>query len=238
MRNGWKETDQRSIRLEEDEPETVQLYIQWLYYRVLPVACSLPGDEEYALLAKAFVLGDRLRDVDFANAVMDAMVEKCQTPASDGKIWYPEADVVKYVYDNTPDSSPVRRFFVDVISHNERGGWLGSKVDLPKDFLYDLSSALLTFELDRANQAGNPSTGGNLIRCGYHQHDMDTKVCPSQRYEELEIDLFKRPYVTVEEGLSQKRPRDPETPGIGRKRYLVSRRRMEREDAAARASAE
>lgn len=88
-------------------------------YGKLPVYCHEPGrvaNQEYLKLIKAYTLGNKLMDTGFQNAAIDAIVEKSHSVASDGKRYYPVAEVVKFAYNdkNTHASAPIRRLLVDM----------------------------------------------------------------------------------------------------------------------------
>jgi hypothetical protein len=70
------ESKQRSVHLEEEEPEIVKLYLTWLYRGVLPTQAETNDDTEYLQLAQAYVLEDKLQVGDFRDAVTDAVVDK------------------------------------------------------------------------------------------------------------------------------------------------------------------
>ncbi|KAH7232511.1 hypothetical protein B0J15DRAFT_517683 [Fusarium solani] len=145
---GWRESDEGLVRLESDSPDVFNVYMQWLYYRTIPVPIDGPGirgNAEYILLAKAFVLGDMLQDGGFQDAVMDAMVDKTSSEASDGQ----------------------KLFLVDVYTFHGHGNWLtdwATQDDLPKEFLFDVAQSLL-------NKRQRPEWHG-LVQgsCEYHQH--------------------------------------------------------------------
>ncbi|KAF4470689.1 BTB POZ domain containing [Fusarium albosuccineum] len=96
---GWRDPDEGLVRLESDSPDVFNVDMQWLYYRTIPVPIDEPGirgNAEYILLAKAFVLEDMLQDGGFQDAVMDAMVDKTPSEASDGQKWFP---VIRFIYE-------------------------------------------------------------------------------------------------------------------------------------------
>jgi hypothetical protein len=58
-----------------------------LYRGTLPVRIDEPGpvgNSEYLELAKAYILGDKLQDGDFKDIIINAMIDKCKSEASDG----------------------------------------------------------------------------------------------------------------------------------------------------------
>ncbi|KAL3468862.1 hypothetical protein BJX99DRAFT_268968 [Aspergillus californicus] len=111
MAGSWKESTQRLVHLPKHDPKIFALYIHWLYCDTMPVFCDEPGPPanlEYLQLVMAYVLGDKLLDIAFQNAAIDAIIEKSLSKASDGARWFPVGEVVEYAYDNTTDSAPIR----------------------------------------------------------------------------------------------------------------------------------
>lgn len=151
---------------------------------MIPVKLERAGhteNEEYLQLAKAYVLGDVLQDIEFNDAVTDAMIDKSRTPGKDGSQWFPVGPVIACIYNNTPASSEARRLLVDFYVCSGHGGWLDESVeteDSPQEFLLDLARALL----DRRPRAssGNPGkipkSGEFEDCCKYHRHGF-SRVC-------------------------------------------------------------
>jgi hypothetical protein len=179
MSNNWKEAAERTIRFPDDDPDIFRLYIHWLYSRTLPCRNDEPGragNAEYVLLAKAYVLGDKLQDGRFQDTAIDAIIQKASSPAKDGQQWLPVGSAVGWIYDNTLPSSEARRLLVDLYVCHGSGDWLtlwAKPADLPKDFLLDLAAALLDRRprLDDNSPLRAPST------CMYHQHSRNLTVC-------------------------------------------------------------
>lgn len=171
---GWKESKERLVRLETIEEEVFQIYVHWLYRRTLPLRVDEPGqlgNTEYVQLAKAYVLGDYLRDTNFKNAVIDAIMDKTVSPLLDGRCWFPVGAVISCIYDNTLESSPARKLLVDVYTRKGMGAWLrewASVADLPKEFLFDLAVSVL----DRRPQ---PAFDIMEDPCKYHEHTSEQK---------------------------------------------------------------
>ena len=180
MSGEWKESNERSIRLENDKPEVFQIYMHWLYHCHLPVRIDDPGlagNAEYVQLANAYILGDILQDVDFKDAVIDAMIDKSSSNALDGHHWFPVGPVIREIYDNTLESSKARRLLVDLYTHHGDGAWLynwAAQEDLPKGFLLDLAIALLDKrEKPELHPSGSP--------CEYHEHAPGESFCYRNR---------------------------------------------------------
>ncbi|QPG93801.1 hypothetical protein C2857_002715 [Epichloe festucae Fl1] len=165
----WNESKTRSIELTEHDAQVFRTYMHWLYLDKLAVRNDAPGfvgNEEYIHLAKAYVLGDFLSDGQFKDAVMDAILEKSTTTASDGRTWYPVGPVIRHIYDNTLGCSEARKLLVDIYTLNGHGAWLqvwADPDDLPKEFLLDLAVALL-------DKRSRPKPATPLDPCRYHQH--------------------------------------------------------------------
>jgi hypothetical protein len=182
MARDWKESKQRSIHLKDDDADTFELYLHWLYRGTLPVRINEPGlvgNSEYLQMAKAYVLGDKLQDGDFKDVIIDAIIDKCKSIASDGHKWSPVGPVLRCIYDNTPTSSKARRLLVDIYVHNGSGDWLSDWVkqdDIPKDFLLDIAMAFLN-----KKEKNEESPTHKSSTCAYHQHGLEETLCYKAR---------------------------------------------------------
>lgn len=177
IQGDWKESGERLIRLREHSPDVFMIYLHWLYYHTLPVRIDEPGptgNAEYLQLADAFILGDMLQDGGFQDAVMDAMMDKTESTATDGRKWYPVGPVIRSVYENTLPSSKARLFLVDIYTMRGQGSWLtdwATQEDLPKEFLLDLAVSVLN------RRPRPPSDDTPQESCRYHRHEPDLSAC-------------------------------------------------------------
>ena len=170
------ESKSRSIRLDDVDASTFRIYVSWLYRTQLPVRIDAPGPEgnaEYLALARAYVLGDRVEDLAFCDACIDAMIVKQRTKSTDGTCWSPVGPVIACIYDNTMPKSKARKLLVDIYAHNGQRDWLekwaDKDTDLPREFLFDLAVALLDVRQRIAKQLfADP--------CKYHEHG-DKESC-------------------------------------------------------------
>ncbi|KAF2802713.1 uncharacterized protein BDZ99DRAFT_428117 [Mytilinidion resinicola] len=150
MKGPWTEAAERCVRLRDDEPDVFSIYHDWLYTRMLSTAHDVggvEGNQEYIDLCKAYCLGESLMDDNFKNAAIDAIIHKNLTPASDRQRWYPVGMAIRHAYDGTPPGSPLRKLLVDFYSKHARVSWFSdytSKDEMPKDFLYEVTLALVT----------------------------------------------------------------------------------------------
>ncbi len=118
----WKEGQERLIVLPHQEPETFALYQQWLYIGTITSQNGDDRDDEYQLLVKAYVLGEQFLDIEFKDAVVDAIVCKLDKT----KMFDPR--LTHAVYDNTPARSPLRRLWQDVYMWLGVTSWLDEEV--------------------------------------------------------------------------------------------------------------
>ena len=69
MKKDWKESQERTIPLPDDEPEIFNLYVQWKYQgRVLSRDATVAPErdsDELRLLAKAYIFGEKIQDSTF-----------------------------------------------------------------------------------------------------------------------------------------------------------------------------
>ncbi|KAK1249986.1 hypothetical protein MKX08_009989 [Trichoderma sp. CBMAI-0020] len=189
----WQTSATGSVTLQEEDPDVFEVYQHWLYFEKLAVQNDKPGLEgniEYVQLAKAYVLGEMLQDVNFKDAVLDAILIKSRSKASDGRTWFPVGPAIRCIYEGTPASSAARRLLVDLYTYHGCGDWLtkwANKDDLSKEFLLDLAVAIL---------AKRPRPAAPLTltagACKYHEHLPDPNSCyvngsASKRGEAVQI---------------------------------------------------
>lgn len=193
MKGYWETSTTGSVTLKEEDPEVFEVYLHWLYCETLPVQNDNPGLEgnvEYVQLAKSYVLGEMLQDVNFKDAVLDAILVKSRSNASDGRKWFPVGPAIRYIYEGTPESSAARRLLVDLYTYHGHAEWLtqwANQDDLPKQFLLDLAIATL------ANRPYPPaSLAQKAGTCDYHEHIPGPNSCylnssASKRDEAVQI---------------------------------------------------
>ncbi|KAL7936955.1 hypothetical protein V8C35DRAFT_332213 [Trichoderma chlorosporum] len=179
LKDHWQTSPSEPVALKEEDPEIFEVYVHWLYFGTLPVQNDKPGLEgnaEYVQLAKAYVLGDFLVDVNFKNAVMDTMFIKSHSMASDGRRPHPAGPVIRYIYEKTPESSPPRRFLVDLFAYFGKAKWLEpkwiSEDDLPEQFIRDLLTAMF-----KHRRPPSEYKDSEMKKCQYHELVPDSDNC-------------------------------------------------------------
>jgi hypothetical protein len=137
--SGFIEGQSQEYRLGVDEEEVVRLLVEWIYTQTLNIrqpdeklddAASM---EEDLLLAKLWVLADKLLLPQLQNQVLDRVQEICEAA---GRM---PIGCLHYVYNNTPPGSLLRRWCVyECVSWLDEN-WLADHPDqFPHEILIDL----------------------------------------------------------------------------------------------------
>jgi hypothetical protein len=161
----WKEAKERIIPLPDDDPEIFKIYQHWLYFGQIYCVYLFGQPKEYAVLAKASVLGDKLMDGDFKDAVIDCIVDAlCKDQVFD-------VGLTNYVYEHTTATSPLRRLWQDIYMWAGNPTWLDENVipePLNGDFAVDLSRRQMEMAFVAA-QSRPPAPSLQNI-CLFHGH--------------------------------------------------------------------
>lgn len=98
--------EDRKIELPHDNPQDFENYLQCLYQG------TLDYEEVDALgidsLIRLYILADKLGDLHTVNMAIDQLIR-----LSDKTSEIPDGDSIALIFDNTPDTSPLRRLAVD-----------------------------------------------------------------------------------------------------------------------------
>ena len=158
------------VLLKEDDPAAFEVYAQWLYTGKILIGARNRAGEEYQgwdHLVNAYILGDKLQDGHFADAVMDTIIAESNTNVN-GFHFYPIGRIVQTIYNNTREGSPLRRLIVDQHVFHGAKTWFTESVadDINKEFLLDLVKAM--FEERPKPHVEAPDQG--VDTCAYHGH--------------------------------------------------------------------
>jgi hypothetical protein len=112
--------------------------------------------ERYMLLAKCYVLGDKLLDGDFMDIVIDAMIDSIdgdtafisveQGRRRDLEEYDPPTNIINYIYENTHSGSKARELIADLCGLNAGYHWfedLPGAQDLHPDFMRKFTGHIL-----------------------------------------------------------------------------------------------
>jgi len=136
------EGQSQEYRLDVDEEEVVRLLVEWFYTQTLNTrrpdeklddAASM---EEDLLLAKLWVLADKLLLPQLQNQVLDKLEEVCEA------VVRLPLGCLHYVYSNTPPRSPLRQWCVHRFAFMLDENWLA---DHPDRFPHEILIELIVF---------------------------------------------------------------------------------------------
>jgi hypothetical protein len=136
----WKEARERVIELPDDLPDAFETYQRSLYTditRPFNALGSKEDSQEYKLLVRAYILGERFMDDKFQNDVVNAIIDKLVHSGSF------DPSLTDMVYDNTPLGSPLRQLLLDIYA------WAGNAKWLNEEKLDDPVNATFAVELNK-----------------------------------------------------------------------------------------
>jgi hypothetical protein len=134
------------IYLPDVDPDTFADFLCWAYQSTLEAAFKEPPP--WIRLCRLWALGDKLR----APRLQNIVIRWCIIKIKEEKM-IPDSNSVQFIYNNTTESSPLRRFAVD--------GWVlfltieqfhCMKAGLPRQFLEDICTGLLRHGIDYREQ--------------------------------------------------------------------------------------
>ena len=128
LNNNWKEAQERKIKLPEDEPDVVDVYVQWLYGSTIEAAVPEDWREEGRVeskcWARVYIFSEKIRDHAFANAIMEAWTISIDQPDVNGSRKFVSTTAISKIYQHTSSGSLVRQFLVHVWATYHNSGWL------------------------------------------------------------------------------------------------------------------
>ena len=140
----WKEAKERTIPLPDEESATFELYQHWVYFNHIPMDGQPSADrgKHYNLLTKAYILGEKLLDPHFKDAIIDCLIERLRTTLTF------DVRLTNLIYEHTPEKSPLRRLLQDIYIWCGNATWLDEQVlgeFVNADFAVDLSKRQMSF---------------------------------------------------------------------------------------------
>lgn len=164
LQGDWKEAKERVIPLSDDDPAMFALYQHFLYSGAIYTKGLDTGthtSNEYELLVKMYVFGEKILDSGFKDATIDAMIDKMRTNECF------DTRLTDLVYDGTPEGSPLRRLWLEVYYWAGKAEWLDENcVGAPvnSEFLCDFSK----FQMSQRVGFGRAMFADG--DCTYHSH--------------------------------------------------------------------
>jgi hypothetical protein len=184
LSGNWKEKEENTVKLPDHEPEDFGIYAKWLYAGRIFMSKSgdiyktknkqtgetIKNSLEYSRWGRLYMLGDFLQDIDFKDAIVDAMIDLIILDNS----W--PSNLSSKVYPYSTMASPHRKFVVDVFSRSTEKNLDNMRNnDLPSGFLVDLILAKNSKKDDK--NATNETWLKPKNACDYHEHTMSGFPC-------------------------------------------------------------
>ena len=176
LKKEW--TRDSTIKLPDEDFDTVNNYIQWLYSG--SVFCTT-GDRsrriEHEYLVKLYVLGEGLLDARFQNRVIDAIVSLYGERVKNEYI-VPGAKAIAIIYENTPQTSPARKMMVDIWYNSGTRTWITcvkvtQMLKVPHEFLEDLTVAFFERRQQPSTHRWMPRDDNSSI---YYKQDQEETI--------------------------------------------------------------
>lgn len=160
------------ITLPEQSPAAFEVYTGWLYYRkIYSDGESITAEVQFSVLLDAYYLAGFLGDIDFADAIMDAVIDTTITLSR-----YP-CEVISPAYEKLPRGSPLRQLLLDMWVYDGNSEWWDIYHDvLTPEILNDIVSSLIAIK-------GTGAVDGTIApyefghKCNYHLHEQTEQPC-------------------------------------------------------------
>ncbi|KAF2123498.1 hypothetical protein P153DRAFT_401972 [Dothidotthia symphoricarpi CBS 119687] len=192
----WKEVAERIVTLPDMEPVHFQTYAKFLSTGLLYVSLSEKlavisiGDKTVRLpdldiCLKLYKAADFLQDLDFRDALVDALVEiALESRDTEAKKFYLHYTAVGVIYDYTREDSPFRQFAVDIALYSWTPTVYSNRAvkQFPPAFLGELLAAAGPFvrSTESADAMEDPLNLNDP--CKYHEHVLLGKPCYKTKY--------------------------------------------------------
>jgi hypothetical protein len=141
----WAGRDGKPIDLGHESREIFDIYLGWLYAKDLH-GIDEDGAKAWTQLTKSYVLGEKFMDSRFQASIIREMIR--MRMYSEAQV-YPSIQDINRIYDGTVESSPARRFMVDLCVWKDGGAPWNNKIKIASDLHEDFADDLLTALLDQ-----------------------------------------------------------------------------------------
>lgn len=177
VEGGFKESKEKVIRLPEIDTESWSTYLQWIYSNEVVVLNPEEIDNDgYGVkrrnrLITLYLLADAVDDLTLRNKIVDEYVKVFKST----RLW--ECENISVLLNSVSESNKFRELILDFIlrSSPDSAAYLQEISDqLPKSFLLEVATTLLTMALDLRNMRMPTKTPA----CEYHEHDDNFPRCP------------------------------------------------------------
>lgn len=152
------------------------MYLQFLYFSKIyltPTTSVVQVDvekglSEYTVLAELYGFGEKIQDVVFKNAVLDAILYR-RAERVEGTNYFPETHAVDIIYKSTTSGSLARRLMVDLYVSYAEEGWIAhGPAENNHEFVMDLACGLIRH---KAKPEGRAPSKAAIEEGTYHEAD-------------------------------------------------------------------
>lgn len=138
LSGNFQESTNQAIEMVEDDPEVFCYFQYWAYTGVIEQKPHNRFEMSWRTIAGIYIFAEARCIPGLQNGAMDVLISKHECSAR------APIDEYGYIYENTAETSPVRRFLAEWAAH--RGflskDWFEDRTIYPIDFTIDLSLAL------------------------------------------------------------------------------------------------
>jgi len=178
----FKEADDNTVQYPDCTPDVFAIYVQWIYSGAIvlldtpALETDVLGSEQRKLLLGLYILADKLRDAALRNRTIDAYITSLHKAERS-----PGVRAIKRVWDNTPESSQLRKLLLNYALHTS-GECLASELQtnresLPPAYMTDVAIAFAKADWDKSKLVWPHKSPA----CTYHDHDLDDPPCLDQK---------------------------------------------------------
>ena len=133
LNGGFQKSNDQAIEMVEDDPTVFRHFQYWAYTGLI--------EEENILwhtLFGIYIFAEARCIPALQNSAIDIVISK------HGSSWGSPVDEYRYIYENTAEKSPVRKFLIEWTASVEflSEDWFGDRTTCSTDFAIDLSLAL------------------------------------------------------------------------------------------------
>lgn len=164
LRGDWKEAKERVISLPLDDPIVFSHYQHYLYSGCVFTKGLDTGTNrtnEFELLVKMYIFGEKMVDNGFKDVVIDAIIDKISNQHCF------DTRLTSLVYEGTPPDSPLRRLWMEVYYFAGNVEWLQEKyvgAPISAEFVHAFS----LFQMQQ--RVGSEKAMWADGDCTYHSH--------------------------------------------------------------------
>ena len=156
LKKQWKEGKERKFTLPEDDVQTVNTYLNFIYTGTISCkALNVDNTNDHDVhaaeatrLAKMYVFGEKYQDVQLKNAVIEAVVAMSRVRDEKGIRWLFTGPEVDILYKGTVAGSLAHRLMVEMHLAHGSGRWLEGETNNGK-FAIDLAREMMWRKLAR-----------------------------------------------------------------------------------------